>query len=78
MLASVRMLTQMNNENPQLFKLLLSAISLIPQVLLATTPRMVFLVLKNEGLISEPMNLNEKDYRKMLESYTGIQLKGYL
>ena len=43
MLASVRMLTQMNNENPQLFKLLLSALqALFRKCFRATTPRMVY------------------------------------
>ena len=80
MLASVRMLTQINNENPQLFQLLLVAFNKLNSSasIAGQLQEWFYLVLKSEGLISEPMNLNEKDYRKMLESYTGIQLKGYL
>ena len=80
MLASVRMLTQINNENPQLFQLLLVAFNKLNSSasIAGQLQEWFYLVLKSEGLISEPMNLNEKDYRKMLESYTGIQLKIFM
>ena len=66
MLASVRMLTQINNENPQLFQLLLVAFNKLNSSasIAGQLQEWFYLVLKSEGLISEPMNLNEKGLPK--------------
>ena len=76
----VRSTTQMRLENEQLFDLTVTAFGDLNQGHLESDylKRFYYLLLKNEGIIDEEMNLTEKDYEKMIESYTGIKLKGKL
>jgi len=76
----VRTMTQIGIENQALFKQTKVALKR-----LNTQPidseflkEFYYFLLKSEGLISEEVNLNEKDYKKMIESYTGIKLRNQL
>ncbi|MEK9727653.1 MAG: DNA repair protein RecO [Candidatus Margulisiibacteriota bacterium] len=80
MLDIVRAVTQLNIENEGLFTILNDALSHINSVKNQTDVLQIFYyaILKNEGLVTSAMNLNEMDYKKMIESYSGIKLKDKL
>ena len=76
----VRAMTQMGIENKALFEQTFSALDQLNE----SVPddqflsSFYYLLLKSEGVVSDNMILNEKDYKKMIESYTGIKLRNSL
>jgi DNA repair protein RecO len=76
----VRTMTQMGVENRSLFDHTYSALDQLNQSVLGDQflSSFYYLILKTEGVISDSMILNEKDYKKMIESYTGIKLRNSL
>ena len=80
MLEAIRATTQVNNENGALFDLTIHYLMKLDEAVSYDSfmTEWYFMMLECEGLISEPMNLSENEYRKMLESYTGVLLKGSL
>lgn len=77
MIEVVKTLTQLNIENESLFELLSNSLLSLDNNNVSNQflCKFYFSILKVEGLISGEMGLNEKEYKKMIESYTGIKLR---
>ncbi|MGA0242079.1 MAG: DNA repair protein RecO [Candidatus Marinamargulisbacteria bacterium] len=80
MVSIIQTMTPLNMENPGLFELMTTALDQLngPASTHDLMPWFCFSLLKNEGVVSEDMNLNEVDYKKMIESYTGMKLRTLL
>ena len=80
MIEVIKSVSQHGIENEPLFTLLVKALETLDQSIDPTDhlKEFYYAVLKCEGIISDGMILNEIDYKKMIESYTGIQLNSSL